>query len=691
MLDVGSRFGYLVFACGIFPLLVLPALAQNQQDIDLEEIELTVTEKLLRRPVTSTQRRDATLQDGTRPAYTIERQEIEQQGARTAKEALKFLPGILGGGTVGTEFNALSGQFIRGSNTAQVLILLDGRPVNNLGGGGFDLSEIPASIIERVEVIPGGGSTLYGSDAIGGIINIVTTRPTAKFTANGKLELGSYSFNEQTIQLSQKVGEFSYLAGFSRLQAQNNYAFSIPEANFSGVRVNNDGISQNANLKLTYEPTDRTKLSFTAFYLPKNQGVPGGVPIPDPPFGQGFFNSLTDNNRKFTDQVFLDLGWEQQLGEGKDSLLLVRVFNDRLNTRFDNRTEFADTLVGNPPRLQRTAQTLRRFETRQNSFGFQIQHNWKLSATQILNYGFDYRSTNAVNETTNLATSVVSPGYNATLSQGALFAQYSNDLTDRFSITGGVRQELSSLANGSITTPSVGLKYVIGDATVLRANYIRNFRTPTIANLFNANPTNIGNPNLLPEIGDSYEIGIDQKLGDIGLLRLTGFSNNISNLVAFKRITPPVDGVSGTWQNLGQVVTNGLEAALNLQIAPNLFLSANYTLNDPRILSSVNPGESGKELRFAGADKLNIGLSYENSQGWYVGLLMNSLSGFPTNNTNTEFLAGQTTFDLRLQAPINDRTYLTFGMENIFDQRFQLFPGFPDGGRTIRAGFRFQL
>lgn len=70
---------------------------------------------------------------------------------------------------------------------------------------------------------------------------------------------------------------------------------------------------------------------------------------------------------------------------------------------------------------------------------------------------------------------------------------------------------------------------------------------------------------------------------------------------------------------------------------------------------------------------------------------MNSLSGFPTNNTNTEFLAGQTTFDLRLQAPINDRTYLTFGMENIFDQRFQLFPGFPDGGRTIRAGFRFQL
>jgi vitamin B12 transporter len=640
------------------------------------EEEITVTGKILNRPVTSTQRRDATLQDGTRPAYTINRQEIEQQGARTAKEALKFLPSILGGGTVGTEFNALSGQFIRGSNTNQVLILLDGRPVNNVGGGGFDLSEIPASIIERIEVIPGGGSTLYGSDAIGGIINIITTSPTEKFTANAKVEFGSYGLNEQSLQLSQRVGEFSYLVGFSRTQAQNNYAFTIPEANFSGVRTNNDAIAQNTNIKLAYQPSDRTKISLTGFYLAKNQGSPGGVPIPIPVNGQGFFNSLTDNNRKFTDQVFLDLGLEQKLGEGDDSLLLVRAFSDRLNTRFDNRT---------------ASQALRRFETRQNSLGFQIQHNWKFAPTQILTYGFDYRSTNAINETTNLATNVLTPSYNANISQGALFAQYSNDLTDRLNITAGLRQEFSSLVNGSATTPSVGIKYALTDSTTVRANYIRNFRTPTIANLFNANPTNIGNPNLLPETGDSYDIGIDQKLGDIGLFRLTAFSNNISNLIAFRRIAPPVNGISGTFQNLGQVVTNGLEASLNLQVSPNFFLAANYTLNDPRIISSVNAGENGKELRFAGGDKLNIGLSYENPQGWYAGLFMNSLSGFPTDNPNTEFLSGQTTFDLRLRTPITKQISATFGIENIFDQRFQLFAGFPDGGRTIRGSLSFQF
>lgn len=660
-------------------------------DDEPDEIEITVTGKILRRPVTSTQRRDGTLQDGTRPAYTINREEIEQQGARTAKEALKFLPGILGAGTVGTEFNALSGQFIRGSNTSQVLILLDGRPINNVGGGGFDLSEISTSLIERIEVVPGGGSTLYGSDAIGGIINIITKRPTEQFSASAKLEVGSYGLNEQSIQLSQKIGELSYVLGFTRIQAQNNYPFSIPEANFSGTAVNNDAIANNTNLKLEYQPSDRTKIALTAFYLAKNQGGPGGVPIPNPRFGQGFFNSLTDNNRKYTDQVFLDLGLEQKLGESDDSLLSVRVYNDRLNTRFDNRTAFANTLVGNPPVLNNTPQTQRRFETRQNSTGLQIQHNWKFASNQNLTYGLDYRSTNAVSETTNLVTNVLTPSYNANISQGAVFAQYSNDLTDRLSVTAGLRQEFSSLVNGSVTTPAVGIKYALTDTTTVRANYIRNFRTPTIANLFNANPTNIGNPNLLPETGDSYDIGIDQKLGDIGLFRLTAFSNNISNLIAFQRIAPPVNGISGTFQNLGQVVTNGLEASLNLQLVPNFFLSANYTLNDPRIISSVNAGENGKELRFAGGDKLNLGLSYENPQGWYAGLLMSSLSGYPTNNTNTEFLSGATTFDLRLRAPITKQIILTFGIENLFDQRFQLFAGFPDGGRTIRSSLSFQF
>jgi len=636
------------------------------------DIELTVIDKLLNEPVFSPFRREGTVKDSTRPVYVITGEEMEAQGAKTVREALRFLPGILGDGTVGTEVNALSGQFIRGSNTGQVLILLDGRPINNLGGGGFDLSEFTTNNIERVEVLPGGGSTLYGSDAIGGVINIVTRRPTEKITTEAKVNIGAYGLNQQSIQNSGKAGAISWVVGYNRTQAENNYPFTIPEANFVGSRTNNDALFNNFNVKLEANLGTRNTLTLSTLYLSKEQGVPGGVAIPEPQFGQGFFNSLTDNNRKYTDEVLTDLTWNSQLGNGNDSLLTARVYTDFLNTRFDNRSG--------------TLSSQNRFDSNQISYGIQTTHSWNLTKNQILVYGFDYRNGNVRNTTFNYDTNVNRENYDNGISQGAIFAKYENNFTRSFSVNFGVRQDFSSLVNGSFTSPSIGTKLAISDHTTLRANYIRNFRAPTIANLFNNNPTNIGNPELKLEKGDSFDIGIDQKLGNIGLLRLTFFSNTVSDTIAFKRLTPPVNGNTGTWENIGLVKTTGIEASLNLQLVKNVYVFANYTANDPRILESSNSAEVDKELRFAGADKLNLGVSYENPEGWYLGLLMNSLNGYPTNNTNTEFLSGYTTLDFKIRVPLSDRLILTGSLDNLFDQRYQLFPGFPDGGRVFQLG-----
>jgi len=105
----------------------------------------------------------------------------------------------------------------------------------------------------------------------------------------------------------------------------------------------------------------------------------------------------------------------------------------------------------------------------------------------------------------------------------------------------------------------------------------------------------------------------------------------------------------------------------------------------------VNPNEEGRELRFAGADKLNLGLWYENRFGWYAGLLMNSLSSYPTDNLNSEFLPGYTTFDLRLRVPVTPKLTVNFGIENIFNQRYQVFAGFPDAGRIFQGGIRYEF
>ncbi|MDZ7968037.1 MAG: TonB-dependent receptor [Nostoc sp. DedSLP03] len=628
------------------------------------DIELTVIDKLLNEPVYSPFRREGTVKDSTRPVYVITGEEMEAQGAKTVREALKFLPSILPDGTVGTEVNALSGQFIRGSNSAQVLILLDGRPINELGSGGFDLSEFTINIVERIEVLPGGGSTLYGSDAIGGVINIITRRPTEKVTTQAGVNFGAYGLNQQTINSSGKIGDIGWVVGYNRTQAENNYPFSIPEANFEGTRENNDVLYNNFNIKLSADLGKRDTLTLSTLYLGKDQGVPGGVPIPEPLYGQGYFNSLTDSDRKYTDQVLTDLTWNSKLGSGNDSLLTARVYADFLSTRFDSRNS-----------------SQARYDNRQASYGLQAQHSWKFANNQTLVYGFDYRNVSATNSTFDFSVDTKTVTYDDSISQGAIFARYEINFTSSFTANLGLRQDFSSLTNGSFTSPSIGAKFALTDSTTLRANYIKNFRAPNLFNLYANGSTYVGNPNLRPEKGDSYDIGVDQKLGDFGLLRLTYFNNTISDLIAYNFAVP-----IATYENIGKVRTTGIEAVLNLQLAKNVYAFVGYTANDPRILKSTNSAEVDKELRFAGADSLNAGLSYETSQGLYAGILMHSLGAYPINNTNTESLPGYTTFDFKMRVPLSDNLIFTGSVDNIFDRRYQLFPGYPDGGRVFQVG-----
>jgi vitamin B12 transporter len=648
-------------------------LAQNTPSPEAEkeeeaDIELTVIGEILDQPVFTPFRREGKVRDATRPVYVINREEIEAQGARTVKEALRFVPGILPDGTVGTEIGGLSGQFIRGSNTGQVLILINGRPVNNLGSGGFDLSEITTDIVERIEVLPGGGSTLYGSDAIGGTINIITRRPTKDITTTAQLRFGSYDLNEQSIQNSGKQGSVSWLLGYNRTRANNNFDYSIPEVDFDGTRENADVLYNNLNLQVNAELGDRQSLSFNTVYLAKDQGIPGGVAIPE--ISQAAFNSLTDNNRKYTDQVLTDLTWNAKLGKADDSLLTAKVYLDFLNTRFDNRTgDISDR---------------QQFDNNQKSLGFQVQHNWQIAQNQNITYGFDYRNVSAENVTRNLEDGTETENYDDSIGQGAVFAKYLVDVTPDVRLNLGLRQDFNSLINGSVTSPAVGARWNLAETTTVRANYIRNFRVPTLFNLFSNSPFAQGNPDLKPERGNSFDVGIDQQLGDIGLLRLTFFSNTITDNIAY-------DNVNFTYENIGKVRTNGIELALNLQLAKNFYFSGNYTLNDPKILESSNPDEVDQELRFAGADSINLGLNYENAQGWYAGILMHSLGSYPTNNTNTESLPGYTTFDFKLRVPVSENLALNGSVENIFDQRFQLFPGFPDAGRIVQVGMNYKF
>jgi len=661
---------YVLFIClSSFFVFSPPIWAQNTTDSSAD-IELTVIERILNQPVYTPFRRDATVRDATRPVYTIDRLQIEAQGARTVQEALRYLPGIIGDGTAGGQLGALSSQFIRGSNTAQVLILLDGRPINDVGFfGGFDLSEFSTDNIERIEVLPGGASSLYGSDALGGVINIITRVPTERPVANTRLGIGSFGLNEQGVQTTGKEGDLGWSIGYTRLQSQNNFDFTIDSIGLRDRRRNADVLYNNGNLKLSYQLNDRNTLTFSSLLLTKNFGVAGGIPIPG---SIGEFNRLTDRARQNTREIFNELSLSSLLGEGQDSVLTTKIFADFLKYNYDNPDPVN---FGTRDDVNRT------------SLGLQVQHNWQLTPTQNLTYGFDYRNTTALNETFNYGSGRSVINYDGSIGQGAGFARYEVKFSPTFVAHGGIRQDFNSLANGSFASPSAGIRWELTDATAIRANYARSFRAPQIVNLTGLAAFNVvGNPDLKPERGDSFDIGIDQQIGDFGLLRLTYFVNTISELINFRFGSP-----SSTYENIGEVRTTGIEALANFQLAPNFYTFVNYTLNDPRITNDRNTNLIGNELSFRGADVLNAGISYETRAGFYAAILLRNLGSFFVNNTNTEALPGYTSVDVKFRVPVDQSLAISGSIDNLFDRQYQQYPGFPGVGRSFRLGVNYKF
>ncbi|CBN56573.1 MULTISPECIES: TonB-dependent receptor plug domain-containing protein [Kamptonema] len=658
--------GFFAFAIACTPKAFsqTPSPNANQEEEEEEEIDITVTGEILNQPVYAPFRREAPLGDSTRPVYVINREQIEAQGARTAQEALKYLPGILIDGTAGGQLGALSSQFIRGSNSAQVLILLDGRPINDVGFfGGFDLSELTTDNIERIELLPGGGSTLYGSDAIGGVINIITRSPSNKPEVALRAAAGSFGLNEQAIQTRGRSGGIGWTVGYTRTQSENDFPFDIDRINLEDRRENADVLYNNANLKLEGQLDNRNTLTFSALYLTKDFGVAGGVAIPG---SIGEFNTLTPEARQYTEEVLLDLTWESKLGDGDDSLLTSRVYGDFLSYNYNNPDPNGS---GTKDDVDRRA------------IGAQVQHNWQIAKNQTLTYGVDYRNTRSRNTTFSYGTNSTEVNYDGDISQGALFARYEVKFTPSFSVNLGLRQDFNSLVNGSFTSPSVGARLALGASTTLRANYARSFRAPQISNLEGLAAFNVvGNPDLKSERGDSFDIGIDQALGNIGLLRLTFFSNTISDLINFKFGSP------STYENIGQVRTLGLEAALNVRLARNFYGFANYTLNDPRIVRDRNPDIQDNQLSFRDADSLNFGLAYETPGRLYTGIVVRHLSSYFVNNTNTESLPGYTTVDLKLRVPLGGTVVLNGNLDNLFNQQYEQYPGYPAVGRSFRLG-----
>lgn len=367
---------------------------------------------------------------------------------------------------------------IRGSTFGQTLVLVNGRRMNDPQTGHFNLDlGVPLESVERVEVLRGAGSTLYGSDAVGGVVNLITSPPEA---TEVRLQAG---VGNQGINLQR--GSVNFVKGLLSQQLTFTRDFS------TGFMENRDY----RNLMFGSATRWRSALGPTDIDLGYT----------DKPYGaQGFYGNYPSWERT--------MGWmaslRQGLGEKTEAALGYRRHTDLFNLY-----RYSPEIYTNHHVAESWHGSLRRRET--------------FSPNISLFYGGEGFGESIVS--TNLGTH--------DRARGAAYASLDIRALKRFSLSAGLRDEVVKGLPGQVS-PTVAVGYWASDKLKFRGGVSRAFRLPSFTDLYYRDPANIGNPALQPETAWSYEGGADYRPGSTWRLSATLFHRRETDGIDYVRASP---------------------------------------------------------------------------------------------------------------------------------------------------------
>ena len=561
----------------------------------------------------------------------------------TVDAALRNVPGvqIRRSGSYGKTTSVT----IRGANANQVQVLVDGLRVKSPTLGQVDLSDISPDLIERIEVIRGAQSTIYGADAIGGVVNIITRKGTGgPFQASVQQEVGNYDtlVSRATVYGAWKI--LHYALSASHFESNGQFQNDETDANAISARIG-------ATL-----PWDST-LDFIFRYNKNDIGVPvkGVFPGPQP------INPIINRNaRQQSETTIFSL-------EGKTRPVEWWETRGRL-ARYENSAGFQDPVdpgvAFDFPTFSQVNVERREAEW-VNSF---FIGKWSTSSV-----GLEHRREIGENHNTFRAVSET---------QSVFFEQQLR-FFDRLFLTGGFRVEDNSVWGTTITERG-SLAFLIKETgTRLRGSAGTGFRAPTFNDLFFPG---FGNPILEPEESLSYDFGVDQKLWNNRIrLGLTYFQNEFKNLITCC-IPIPTAPFGGPF-NVGRARSAGIEFTSEVDVLPNLVASLNYTYTDSENLAT------DRLLPREPRHRWNIGLTWEP---------ITKLSLFTQVHVVTEqfepfgevYNSGHTRVDIGGTWRIVERMgwlrklELTARIQNLLNEGYAEVRGFPALGINALVGLR---
>ncbi len=554
--------------------------------------------------------------------------QIQQSGQTQVSEILRNIPGVdvVQQGAPG----GLTSVFLRGANSQQTKVLIDGIPANDPSNASrsFDFSFLTVDNIEQIEVLRGPQSTLYGSDAIGGVINIITKRGQGPMQVRASVMGGQYGTHREGLNLSGGTDKYHYSFGTSYLQSDG---FSSADVRFGNVE--DDGVRQGTfSGRFGLTPSENFDLDYVFRYTDIDAMIDDA----------GFIGPPTDNlirqtrNEAFFNRLQARVGaldgvWDQRIG---------------FNYTDYNRRDTDAGLFGIPQFNG---------ETRM----FDYQSNFLLHDSNTFTVGVDYLDEGARDTFTPTASQ----------NQASIYFQDQISVRDSWFTTVGFRWDDHSAAGPASTYRITTLYRHPAWQTGFHGTIGTGFRAPSLAEIAFGPPAG-----LRPEKSQGWDVGIEQPVGEHLLLDVTYFRNDFTDLIQF-------DFNTFTLDNIGRAFSNGIELTGTYQLNPCTTLSGNYVYNFTRDLDTNL--ELRRRPRNKASLKINRSMLHDranvNAGLLFFGRRLDSSDG-------SIYLGEYFLLNLAGTYDWNDHWQLFARLDNVLDQNYEEVWGYGTPGISFYGG-----
>ena len=550
---------------------------------------------------------------------------------------------------------------IRGAETDQTVVIIDGVKLNDPSatGGGYNFGNLLTGDIARIEILRGAQSTLWGSQAIGGVVNLITAEPTRPLEASLTAEAGSRGTSYLRGGIGGASDRIDWRVAASHYQTDG---FSTFARGNEKDGYENTGLSGRLNIRLN----DDVSLDLRSVYSDGRVDF-DGFPAPLYAFGD-----------------------TREYGTTKDLVAYAGVSIDLFDDRLKNRIAYAYTRTDRQNFDPTQAAATLTFDSRGENRRYEYQGVLDLTQGWVATFGAEHEDSEFV-----AAPSTASVGID-----GA-YVQVQGEVIDGLTLTGGVRRDEHDTFGGRTLGQAAAAWSLNDGATMLRASFGQGFKAPSLYQLY----SDYGNTGLAPEEADSWDAGIEQHLFDKRLMvSATYFARDTTNQIDFAScagtetissaplcfVPASIESAAprrrfGYYDNIAHTKANGVELAAAAYVGP-VEVQANYTYTDATNESAG--ANNGRSLARRPQDTANLSATYVWPFRLSTTVAVQYAGESFDNASNSVRLAPYTLVDLRASYPVNDTVEVYARIENVGDEDYATTSDYGVAGRGAFLGVR---